>query len=671
MQKTFAKCRKAFLQKKLKGDTYLKEKYGPPCRDPDDVPEIKLKTASRVECPDKEYYSGDSDDEWFRNPEFPDYSNISDNEALENAAAWESRCIPIDEEYSNKHPRDARETLDEYHEVMLYHRLDRLQEQKYYDYPQLHSFTDDLYPEEHYVSHSGTNSSGHATGYPEVTKQEGYHNNIHGNINNFPGYYTYRQLPDYYSAWNSGYLFSNSPVCYNSIGRLPVECYDYGFGNLIYPHQNHRSFRSPMQFPNRRSSTAELNIANLQQNYQDRQVPERHSIRDGRGRSLDNHSCSGSNVSEAGSISSRFNSDYKSYSGKQFRSSRSRSSERKLSYRKRSFDESRIMINGKEGDPEKTSIRKADSNSRKSSSAGETRDQNQGRRKPESKSRNISSLEARFPRYFQEIKFESSKTKHKIDAEHILDSVFSGDEDCLEVDQEGKPLATPLVQSQIFPKTFLETILTSDAALESLSNKVAEISGSNHSTEQNKDAEASTSMTREDQLRSLFKEFVSAEIKLQLEKTFAPEDWKNSCLVPLSFSSRMNRWCLQCPRCLKGSKKIGITNFRDHFLHHEGKEASSRTLSAALKPVKKERVKQDKEKTGKNNEAETIIIEEEEECQKTSMRFRHRLLSRDDTTDLVSTKEQGLDPEKDEERDESGKGIVSTELTDSSTPRTN
>ena len=106
-----------------------------------------------------------------------------------------------------------------------------------------------------------------------------------------------------------------------------------------------------------------------------------------------------------------------------------------------------------------------------SSSTSQVRDQNQVKQKPESKSRNISSLEARFPRYFQEIKFESSKTKHKIDAEHILDSVFSGDEDCLEVDQEGKPLATPLVQSQIFPKTFLETILTSVAALRNLVTK--------------------------------------------------------------------------------------------------------------------------------------------------------------------------------------------------------
>ena len=109
------------------------------------------------------------------------------------------------------------------------------------------------------------------------------------------------------------------------------------------------------------------------------------------------------------------------------------------------------MLDRRKGDPEKTSIRKADSNSRKSSSAGETRDQNQGRQKPESKSRNISSLEARFPRCFQEIKFESSKTKHKKSAKQVLDSVFSGDEECLEVDQEGKPLATPLVQSQIFP----------------------------------------------------------------------------------------------------------------------------------------------------------------------------------------------------------------------------
>ena len=67
-------------------------------------------------------------------------------------------------------------------------------------------------------------------------------------------------------------------------------------------------------------------------------------------------------------------------------------------------------------------------------------------------------------------------------------------------------MATPLVQSQIFPKTFLETILTSDAALKGLGNKIAELSGSSHSAEQNKDAEASTSTTREDQLRSLFKE---------------------------------------------------------------------------------------------------------------------------------------------------------------------
>ena len=82
MQKTFVKCRKGFLQQKLKGNTYLNAKYGSPKQIPVGVAEMNSDAELQNECHDAECYSGNSDNDWYRNPEFPDYSKFGINKAL-------------------------------------------------------------------------------------------------------------------------------------------------------------------------------------------------------------------------------------------------------------------------------------------------------------------------------------------------------------------------------------------------------------------------------------------------------------------------------------------------------------------------------------------------------------------------------------------------------------